>query len=100
MDNMNSFGDIDGTVDPIAIDFKYQLETIPNDQANTRTILDDLEKAILNNVLSILFADMCGGQRRQIRRRLEVIGASTFPEDLVIQGELIIYTVDICLNQM
>ncbi len=93
MENMNSFGDIDGSVDPQEIDFKYQLETIPNGQADTRTILEDLERAILDKVLSILFADVCRvSRRRQVRsmvraRRLKVIGATTFPEDLVIEGE-------------
>lgn len=93
MENMNSFGNIDANIDPEAIDFNYQLETIPNGQASTSAILDDLERAILGKVLSVLFADMCGGsRRRKVRsmvraRRLEVIGASTFPDDVVMQGE-------------
>lgn len=90
----NSFGDIDGTLQSTPIEFNYQLECTPNSQANTRDILDSLEKSILENVLSTLFADMCGRRRvRYVRRRLqvEIVGASTYPEDQELESKFSVF---------
>lgn len=86
----NSFGEIDGTIDPEPIEFNYQLETIPDEQAGEEAMLDDLEKAILDKVLSTLFADLCGSRRRQLQRRLAIVGASTYPVDEDLGGESVI----------
>lgn len=85
-----AFGTVTSDITPELIEFKYQLETKPNPQASLEEILDDLEKAYLEKVLPLLFADICSRRerRRHLRRKLEIVGATTNPEDGDLQGEL------------
>lgn len=66
--------------------FKYQLETKPKTEAPIRNIIKKLELAYLDKLLPILFPELCGNSRdrRQLRRRLKIMGATTNPPDEVL----------------
>lgn len=93
LNERGAYGSIDGEVKQNLIEFKYQLETKPDAQSLVEEILVPLEKAFLDKLLPILFADMCGRRRQMLqvrRRRLKVIGATVNPDDVPLEGELML----------
>lgn len=74
---------------PTLIDFAYQLETVPDTSPGADTldvIVGSLEKAYLDKILPLLFDCRT---RRLVRRKLDIVGATTNPPDEIFRdGEL------------
>lgn len=79
-DGFYGINDLNGTL----IEFKYQLEYKAG--SSLHEILFALERAVADKVLPTLFGEGCV-RRSQLRRRLEVVGASINPEDLQLPCE-------------
>jgi hypothetical protein len=83
------YGSTDGEANQELIEFKYQLETNSAANAAVEEILKNLERAYLDKILPVLFADKCDTRRQlQVRRRLQVIGATINPDDVDLESEL------------
>jgi hypothetical protein len=72
----------ENTVNETPIEFKYELEYKP--ESSIDEVLPALERAILDKVLPTLFGGEC--EMRQLRRRLQAVGASINPSDIEIVG--------------
>ena len=81
------FGAVDG--ESVSVDFAYELQVSGEDQSNLSiqdNILPSLEKAITDSILPVIFKDECdrsNGRRLRFQRRLEVIGISQYPDDII-----------------
>lgn len=81
VDDQGFYGE--DAVNETPIEFKYELEYEP--ESSIDEVVAALERAVLDKVLPTLFGGECG-MRRQLRRRLQAVGASTKPPDIEIFG--------------
>ena len=78
--------------DPASVMFGYEVETDPNLQSGPLDVqvLPPLEEAMTRFLLPVLFPDTCGVEstttRMVNRRRLEVIGINSRPDDKISPG--------------
>jgi hypothetical protein len=75
----------DASENTVVITFGYELEY---EQGYTESeIISDLENAFTEYILPLLFASQCLEQRRVLTtfRRLETVGVSKRPDDVVLQ---------------
>jgi hypothetical protein len=75
------FGSIDSE-SVKTIEYAYEVEVTTSADALASDVLPLVEKAITDSILAELFAGCA--VRRKLRRRLEVTGVTTNPEDLVV----------------
>jgi hypothetical protein len=83
--NDGVYGDIDGVATTIG--FAYYLESSTTEKLIESTVLPELERAIIDSLLSEVFAEECGGRRHlRVDRRLqnEIFGISKNPVDLIM----------------
>jgi hypothetical protein len=82
------YGDVTAEVSTV-IPYAYELEANTTEILIEMLVLPELEKAILDSILSEVFEEDCGSGRRKLRvgRRLGVIGVSKNPDDMIIDGE-------------
>ena len=76
------------------IEFTYELETTQGDQSYVESqVLPVLEQAMVDSILPVIFAQ-CGSRRSlRVERRLQVVGVSKNPPDLILpssQGKLMV----------
>jgi hypothetical protein len=86
--NDGVYGDIDGVATTIG--YAYELESNTTEVLIELEILPELERAIIDGLLSEVFGEECGGsERRHLRvdRRLqnEIFGISKNPDDLILE---------------
>jgi hypothetical protein len=84
--NDGVYGDIDGVATTIG--YAYELESNTTEVLIELEVLPELERAIIDSLLSEVFAEECGSERRHLRvdRRLQnlIFGISKNPDDLIL----------------
>jgi hypothetical protein len=90
--NDGFFGSTAGSdIEPIQVDFDYEMEytsTVSNEEYDQA--VKDLDKAIVDLILPLVFPDDCMNrrlhQKMMMRRKLDVIAVSGLPEDQKYEG--------------
>jgi len=90
--NTGVFGTLDGI--PTQVEFPYELEVRDFCDTISADVLPTLEQAMTKSIISEVFTDECDtSKRRKLRfqRRLEIVGISKNPMDVVLKNGMYIF---------